>query len=107
MFAFLLQKLGNIEGNLDDFKVSVSNETILNEETKTSLTNLTNSSVDQINFDQFFNEVGDLYQERPLQPLIQGPGFQLLCLFDVLSAINRLLVMLMIDYDHILLGNVF
>ena len=52
-----LQKFGNIEEDLNGFDVPVSEENILNNETKNGLKDLRDSGVDKINFGQFFNEV--------------------------------------------------
>ena len=56
VFVLFLQKLGDIESNLNDFNVPVEDEPILNNETKNGLMDLANSNVDAINFQKFFNE---------------------------------------------------
>ena len=57
----LLQKLGDIENDLNDFNVSVDNEPILTQETKDGLSELSESGVNDIDFDTFFNEVLDIH----------------------------------------------
>ena len=52
-----LQKLGDIEDNLNGFNVSVRDQNILDQDTKDSLTDLSNSGVNNISFEQFLNEV--------------------------------------------------
>ena len=52
-----LQKLGDIEDNLNGFNVSVRDQKILDQDTKDGLKNLSKSGVNNINFEQFFSEV--------------------------------------------------
>ena len=54
----LKQLLGNdTTQQFDDLKVNLSDVNILSSDTRTSLIDLSNSGVDQIEFDAFLNEV--------------------------------------------------
>jgi hypothetical protein len=66
--VLLLQKLGNIDDDLKDLDVSVKDEPILTQDTKDGLKKLGNSSVDNINFEQFFNEVYLIFIKGTVQP---------------------------------------
>ena len=47
----------NIDETLDKIKVNLSDQTVLSADTEKSLNDLKNSSVDNIDFASFFNEV--------------------------------------------------
>ena len=50
-------QLVNIDDTLNNLKVNLSDQSVLNADTEKSLMDLKNSSVDKINFTSFFNEV--------------------------------------------------
>ena len=57
---FYYQLLGNDSTQtFEDLKVNLSDVNVISNETKRSLTDLSNSGVDGINFDAFLNEVMD------------------------------------------------
>lgn len=55
---FSVQLLGNdTTEQFDNLKVNLSDVNVLSNETRNSLIDLSNSGVDEINFDAFLNEV--------------------------------------------------
>lgn len=86
------QLLGNdSRQNFEDLKVNLSDVEVLSSETQRSLSNLSNSGVDDINFDAFLNEVMLSPSSRDVSLIVCVPFLirSSYCLFCYILILSR------------------